>query len=120
MLVNTTIHAEVETIELTNTAMKELLEELMKEYCSPHERSSLIADLNCEMEEYEHSKTVIEKVYNIQQILFHKNSEEARIEVLLGFIDIMKILDERVKTIFAEEVILRCPNEIQIIKYDYM
>ena len=120
MVVNTTIHGEVETIELTNTAMKDLMEELMTEYCTSHERSNLVADLSCEMEEYEHTKTVIEKIYAIQQILFHENSEKARIEVMLGFIDIMKILDDRVRTIFEEEVILRCPNEIQIIKSDYM
>ena len=120
MVVNTTIHAEVKTIELTNTAMKDLMEELMKEYCSPHERSKLIANLNCDMEEYEHTKAVLEKIDDIQETLFNENIEKARLEAMLGFIDIMKLFDERIKAIFEEEVILRCPNEIQMIKSDYL
>ena len=42
MLVNTTIHGEVEMIVLTNKAMKDLLEELLLEHCSAHERRERI------------------------------------------------------------------------------
>ena len=39
MVVNTTIHADADVIVLTNKAMKDLLEELMREYCSAKERA---------------------------------------------------------------------------------
>ena len=54
MVVNTTIYADAEVIVLTNKAMKDLLEELMKEYCSAKERAkNLTSDVNCEIKEYE-------------------------------------------------------------------
>ena len=121
MLVNTAIHGEVEMIVLTNKAMKDLLEELLLEHCSAHERpENLKLDLNCAMEEYEHTKEVIEKIGDIQQVLFKENSEKAKLEAILGFVNIMKILDNRVKKLFEEEAIVTCPNEIKLIKSDYM
>ena len=72
------------------------------------------------MEEYEHTKEVIEKIGDIQQVLFKENSEKAKLEAILGFIDIMKILNNRVKKLFEEEAIVTCPKEIKIIKSDYM
>ena len=121
MLVNTTIHGEVEMIVLTNKAMKDLLEELLQDHCSPHERpENLTLDLNCEMEEYEHTKEVIDRIGDIQQVLFKENSEKAKLEAILGFVDIMKILDNRVKKLFEEEVILTCPNEVKHIKSEFM
>ena len=121
MAVNTSIHSEVEIIVLTNTAIKDLVEELMKEYCSAHERSENLTDeLSCEMEEYEHTKEVIGRIDDIQDILFNKNSEEARLDAMLGYIDIMKTLEQRIGTIFREETIVRCPDEVTIIKADYM
>ena len=121
MLVNTTIHGEVEMIVLTNSAMKDLLEELMQEHCSAHKRpENLKLDINCAMEEYEHIKKVIDKIGDIQQVLFKGNSEKAKLEAILGFVDIMKILDNRVNKLFEEEAIVTCPNEIKLIKSAYM
>ena len=108
-------------IVLTNKAMKDLLEELLQEHCSAHERpENLKLDLNCGMEEYEHTKEVIDKIGDIQQVLFKENSEKAKLEAILGFVDIMKILDNRVKKLFEEEAIVTCPNEIKLIKSEYM
>ena len=66
MLVNTTIHGEVEMIVLINKAMKDLLVELMQEHCSSHERpENLKLNLNCGIDEYEHIKEVIDKIDNM-------------------------------------------------------
>ena len=121
MVVNTTTHADADVSVLTNKAMKDLLEELMKEYCSAKERAeNLTSDVNCEMKEYEHTKEVIDKIDDLQKILFHENSEKAKLKVMLGYIDIMKILDNHIKTSYEEEAIVRCQDEIRMIKTEYM
>ena len=121
MLVNTTIHGDVEMLVMTNKAMKDLLEELLQDHCSADERTdNLKLGLNCGMEEYEHTKEVIDKIEDIQQILFKENSENAKLKVMLGFVDIMKNLDNRVKELFEEKLIITCPNAIKLIKSDYM
>lgn len=121
MLVNTTIHGEVEMIVIANKAMNDLLEELLQDHCSPDDRTeNLKLDLNCGMGEYEHTKEVIDKIGDIQQVLFKENSERAKLEAILGFVNIMKILDNRVKKLFEEVAVVTCPNEIKLIKSDYM
>ena len=66
---NTTIHGEVEMIVLTNKVMKELLEELLQEHCSAHERPEILTlDHNCGMEEYEHTKFCSKKTVKRQNL----------------------------------------------------
>ena len=40
------------------------------------------------MEEYEHTKEVIDKIGDIQQILFKENSDKAKLEAILGFVNL--------------------------------
>lgn len=123
MLVNTTIFAEYSEIELTIKQSIVLLEEMLtdpevNECSSAPPRPT--PPKNCEWNEYEQTKTYLERVdLTIQESLF-KEGEGNRVSALLGFVELQGMLDNRVKTLYEDQTVLHCPNEIPYIKKKYM
>ena len=123
MLVNTTIFSEVDELEVMVDAMITQLEELLQQYCG----SDVIAPVpingdegpNCEWEEYEQTKEYLIKVDEIiQEALFKAKDDSAQMTALLGFVDIQGQYDKRVKKLFENELV--CPDEVKMIKKEYM
>merc|ERR1711874_966557 len=123
MLVNTTIFAEYSEIELTIKQSIVLLEEMLtdpevNECSSAPPRPT--PPKNCEWNEYEQTKTYLERVdLTIQESLF-KEGEGNRVSALLGFVELQGMLDNRVKELYEDQTVLHCPNEIPFIKKKYM
>merc|ERR1712241_1511827 len=123
MLVNTTIFAEYSEIELTIKQSIVLLEEMLTDpevnECSKTPRPPPPPE-NCEWNEYEQTKTYLEKVdETIQESLF-KEGQASRVGALLGFVELQGMLDNRVKELYEDQTVLHCPNEIPFIKKKYM
>jgi len=122
MLVNTTIFAEYSEIELTIKQSIVLLEEMLtdpevNECSSAPPRPT--PPKNCEWNEYEQTKTYLEKVdKTIQDSLFKEDGN--RVGALLGFVELQGMLDNRVKELYEDQTVLHCPNEIPYIKKKYM
>ena len=123
MLVNTTIFSGVDELEVMVDAMITQLEELLKQYCGADEVGPvrIIGDEgpNCEWEEYQQTKEYLIKVDEIiQESLFKAKDDSAQMTALLGFVDIQGLYDKRVKKLFEEELV--CPDEVKMIKKEYM
>eukprot|EP00092_Neocalanus_flemingeri_P080997 GFUD01101095.1.p1 GENE.GFUD01101095.1~~GFUD01101095.1.p1 ORF type:complete len:623 (-),score=238.28 GFUD01101095.1:389-2257(-) len=122
MLVNTTIFAGVDELEVMVEAMVTQLEELLKQYCG----SDVVITVrttdegpNCEWEEYQQTKEYLIKVDDIiQEALFKAKDDSAQVTAILGFVDIQGLYDKRVKKLFEEELV--CPDEVKVIKKEYM
>ena len=54
----------------------------------------------------------------IQDSLFKDPNENSKLDAILGFVDIQKILDDRVKKLFEDQLV--CPEEVTVIKKQYM
>ena len=121
MVVNTTIHADTEIVKMTNNAMKDLMDDLIHDYCKRgNTPERLIVDNSCEMEEYERTTSLMDNVNDIQKTLFHEYQDDTKRKVLLSLVDLMKAFDDRVRILFEEESVLKCPGEIHMIKSVYL
>jgi len=121
MLVNTTIFGGIGEIEVMVDAMIDQLEALQELYCGsdPVAPPSDPEGPNCEWEEYQQSKLYLEKLDEIiQDSLFKAKEDKDKVTAIIGLVDIQKMFDQRVKRLFEEE--LRCPDEVTIIKKEYM
>ena len=125
MVVNTTIFSpDMAMIELMVEEMIANLDEMYNERCgSDAVIVKVNNDLNCEWDEYEETKNYLEIVDGIiQKNLFKapedSEAEQAKVEALLGFVDIQAAFDKRVKALF--EANLECPDEAKQIKQQYM
>ena len=123
MLVNTTIFSGVDELEVMVDAMVDELEELLQQYCGSDKVVS--APLNeykgpiCAWDEYEQTKEYLVKVdEKIQESLFKAKDDSAQMAALLGFVDIQGLYDKRVKKLFENELV--CPDEVKMIKKEYM
>ena len=54
----------------------------------------------------------------IQDSLFKDSGEDSKLDAILGFVEIQAMLDKRVKKLFEDE--LACPDEVTVIKKQYM
>ena len=123
MLVNTTIFSGVDELEVMVDAMVDQLEELLQQYCESDKvaPAPLNEDEgpNCEWEEYEQTKEYLVKVDEIiQESLFKAKDDSAQMTALLGFVDIQGLYDKRVRKLFENELV--CPDEVKMIKKEYM
>ena len=123
MLVNTTIFSGVDELEVMVDAMVDQLEELLQQYCGSDKvaPAPLNEDegANCAWEEYEQTKEYLIKVDEIiQESLFKAKDDSAQMTALLGFVDIQGLYDKRVKKLFENELV--CPDEVKMIKKEYM
>ena len=124
MVVNTTIFSDIAMVEEMVDAMIANLKEMIDARCGSDTIIVKVNNaLNCEWEEYEETKNYLEIVDGIiQKNLFKApedaEAEQAKIEALLGFVDIQAAFDKRVKALF--EANLECPEEARQIKQEYM
>ena len=123
MLVNTTIFSGIDELEVMVDAMIIQLEELLQQYCGSDvvTPSTNTGDdgPNCEWEEYEQTKEYLVKVDEIiQESLFKAKDDSAQMTALLGFVDIQGLYDKRVRKLFENELV--CPDEVKMIKKEYM
>jgi len=122
MLVNTTIFASMEEVDVTVTAMLEELQRLLDKYCGSDGSSNDRDDEdgpNCGWREYQQTKDYLEKVDDIiQNALFKAKADSDQVEALLGFVDIQGMMDKRVKKLFEDQ--LQCPEEVDILKKIFM
>jgi len=123
MLVNTTIFAEqAEEPLFMVQAMKEMLNQLLSEYCAgevvtPKNRPD--DGPSCQWEEYEQTGEYINKIDEIiQESLFKPGEDSAKLDAQLGFIEIKKLLDKRVEKLFLDGMV--CPDEATTIKKQWM
>ena len=104
-------------------AMIDQLEEILQQYCGSDKVAPVSLNKddgpNCEWEEYEQTKEYLVKVDEvIQESLFKAKDDSAQMTALLGFVDIQGLYDKRVKKLFENEVV--CPDEVKMIKREYM
>ena len=124
MVVNTTIFSDIAMVEEMVEAMIANLNEMIDARCGSDTVIVKVNNaLNCEWDEYEETKNYLEIVDGIiQKNLFKApedaEAEQAKVEALLGFVDIQAAFDRRVKALF--EANLECPDEAKQIKQEYM
>ena len=124
MVVNTTIFSDLAMVEEMVEAMIANLDEMIDERCGSDAVIVKVNNaLNCEWDEYEETKNYLEIVDGIIQKNLLKapedaEAEQAKVEALLGFVDIQAAFDKRVKALF--EANLECPDEAKQIKSEYM
>jgi len=120
MLVNETIFTPtLESLSITVVAAANMSDLLLAEYCSESPRPPSNDGPTCDWEEYEQTSKYLEKVDEIiQEALFKADKDDAQMTALRGFVDLQKLLDNRVKVLFQN--LLTCPAEVDVIKKDYM
>lgn len=123
MLVNQTIFSELAEISQFVLAVDEELKKMLGLYCANTDVDiTTVTDddgPNCEWEEYEKTKEYLVEVdTTIQEGLFKAKTDADKTIALLGFVKIQEMFDKRVKKLFEDEV--KCPDELQTIKKDYM
>lgn len=120
-LVNATIVSEIGEIEVMMEAMIDHLGALHGLYCGrdPVQPAPAQDGPQCEWEEYQQSILYLEKLDEIiQDSLFKAQEDNDKITAILGFVDIKKMFNQRVKKLFEEE--LRCPDEVRVIQKEFM
>jgi len=121
MLVQTAIQEDdVGELQIMVGTLIDLLQEELEKYCTKgNTRKGSQEGQKCEWEEYEQSKEYLIKVDEIiQDSLFKDPNENSKLDAILGFVDIQKILDDRVKKLFEDQLV--CPEEVTVIKKQYM
>jgi len=120
MLVNTTIFRPVMELEEMVDALIEMSKEMQQMECDNDAPPPPSPDgPNCEWDEYEQHKqylTVVDEV--IQDALFKGGDDSEKATVLIKFVEIQSLYDDRVKKLFEDKLV--CPGEVQIIKEKYM
>lgn len=117
MLVRTTITGENNEVEQLITQFQELATSKRLEYCAPGPRTARPpAATECEEEEIAAAKEWLVDIDTIiQEHLFKENN---KIEAMLGFVDLNKKMEGRVRELFEND--LQCPLEKDQIKNTYM
>ena len=123
MVVQTAIQVEGSgELEIMVETMKELLGQQFENYCSKMDTprgTGQEEGLKCDWEEYEQTKEYLIKVDEIiQDSLFKDSGENAKLDAILGFVEIQGMVDKRVKKLFEDQLV--CPQEVSIIKKQYM
>merc|ERR1719285_359869 len=121
MLVNETIFTpSLDSLSITVVAAANMSDLLLADYCSESPRPPSNDDgPTCEWDEYEETSKYLEKVDEIiQEALFKADKEDAQMTALRGFVDLQRLLDNRVKVLFQN--LLTCPVEVDKIKKEYM
>merc|ERR1711935_413328 len=74
---------------------------------------------DCDREEFENTEDLREKVDNvIQNSLFKVKGDESRVEAILEFVDVQRLIEERVQALFENG--MKCPDEVVTLKRFYM
>lgn len=123
MLVQTAIQGEdVGELEVMIGTLIDLLQQELGNYCGNDDGQRKIKQTEgpkCDWEEYEQTKEYLGKIDEIiQDSLFKDSGEESKLDAILGFVEIQGMLDKRVKKLFEDE--LTCPDEVSVIKKQYM
>jgi len=120
MLVNETIFTpSLESLSITVVAAANMSDLLLAEYCSESPRPPSNDGPTCLWDEYKETNKYLEMVDEIiQKALFKADKDDAQMTALRGFVDLQKLLDNRVKVLFQN--LLACPAEVDVIKKDYM
>ena len=123
MVVQTAIQGEGSgELEIMVETMKELLGQQLENYCTKMDTPSGTGQeegQKCDWEEYEQTKEYLIKVDEIiQDSLFKDSGENAKLDAILGFVEIQGMVDKRVKKLFEDQLV--CPQEVSIIKKQYM
>ena len=71
-------------------------------------------DLYFRSEEYQTLKEVLEEIDKVQNILYHDNNDKAKLDTILGLIEVTQVLDSRVQELFEDGY--HCPQEVDFIK----
>jgi len=120
MLVNETIFTpSLDSLSITVVAAANMSDLLLSDYCSESPRPPSPDGPTCDWEEYQETSKYLEKVDEIiQEALFKADKEDAQMTALRGFVDLQRLLDNRVKVLFQN--LLTCPVEVDKIKKEYM
>lgn len=118
MLVNYTIFQELPEVTEMITTMEDQLKQKLDMACEggPTTPPPTTTDTGCEWEEYEHTKEVLELVDETIQNSIFKGKDKG--QILLGFLQIQEMFDNRVKKLFEDGV--QCRDELTKIKTIYM
>ena len=65
-------------------------------------------------EEYETLKEVLEEIDKTQNLLYHDSNDKAKLDTILGLIEVTQLLDSRVQELFEDGY--HCPQEVDFIK----
>ena len=88
---------------------------------SSSSRSSTSSRSTCEEGEYDHTKRYLEQVDNIiQDSLLSRQLATARLEALVGFVTIQRLLTEREEKMHQAQLVVKCPKEVEKIRTEYM
>ena len=113
MLVNISVQFPgTEQLTASLVTMSELLEEKQLLYCERHR--------SCGSQERNNIQQVLTKLDDLILNAFFKSKtgQNVKRDLTVGLIDILSILESRVKKIFEENS--RCQDEVQIIKKQYL
>lgn len=90
------------------------LDDLQDMYCGKE-----ALQRQCQIQEIEATKEFIEKIDEIiQKTLFKKSNEKTKEKALIGFIEINKLFDNRIRKLFIDK--MTCPKEVDQIKEIYI
>ena len=113
MLVNISVQfTGTDQLRASLVTMSELLEEKNQLYCKKYR--------SCGSQERSNSKQVLKKLDDLILNAFFKSKtgQNVKRDLTVGLIDILSILEGRVKTIFEDNS--RCQDEVEIIKKQYL
>ena len=98
------------------------LERYLIGYCdSENLPSNLVGERepSCEMKEYSQTKEYVQNVDElIQEHRFKIPNDTDQVMVVLEFLKIQEMFDERLKKLFEDKLV--CPEEVKTIKKEYM
>merc|ERR1719244_1733070 len=122
-MVNLTIFGDANTMNEMILALQTALTEMRGEYCTADTRAKLPGpseDNECDLDEINNAGNWILEIDSIiQENLFKTDDPKtARIQTMLGFVQLNSALDGRVKELFQEN--LACKEEVGQIKNIYM
>ena len=83
--------------------------------------TSSTSKTTCESGEYEHTKRYLEEVDNIiEDSLLALESNSSRMDALTGFVTIKRLLTEREESLHQDQLVGKCPKELNFIRKQYM
>ena len=117
-LVNVTIFQEnAEKINFMFDDMLAQLERYLAVYCHSEPQEERLP--SCEMREYVQTKKYVETIDELIHKHLLKRSEDTNHQmIILQFLKIQELFEERLKTLFREKLV--CPGEARAIKNEYM
>eukprot|EP00092_Neocalanus_flemingeri_P008594 GFUD01009260.1.p1 GENE.GFUD01009260.1~~GFUD01009260.1.p1 ORF type:complete len:587 (+),score=157.90 GFUD01009260.1:101-1861(+) len=119
-LVNITINRDKpEQVVVMVDDMMDQLDRYLVGYCDTGDLSVIDREPSCEIKEYGQTKEYVTKVDEIiEEHLFKISGDSDQLNVVLGFLKIQKMFDDRVRRLFEDKLV--CPEETRTIKNEYM